>query len=246
VKNALDFLDAPGRLARFLDRQVMRWFLVGETEPALGRRLLAGTSAVVYRLLGNIFGREFLGDMAAFFGLFKDLYEGFRARHEAVGRLFTSPGTAFLVVAAPREPSLDVARYFLAELVRRAMAVSGLVLGQVHVALPSTPGERAAAEAALDRELESRFPAVAGALGETLKEAHRGYRDLAEAEAQRIRRIEAELPRGAFVVRVPRMDAAIHDLAGLRSLHPHLLGESAERAPAARGPGYTPAPKESP
>ena len=27
VKNALDFLEAPGRLARFLDKRVMKWFL---------------------------------------------------------------------------------------------------------------------------------------------------------------------------------------------------------------------------
>jgi anion-transporting ArsA/GET3 family ATPase len=27
VKNALDFLEAPGRLARFVDRQIVRWFL---------------------------------------------------------------------------------------------------------------------------------------------------------------------------------------------------------------------------
>lgn len=244
VKNALDFLDAPSRLARFLDRQVMRWFMVGGDEPALGRRFLAGTSTVVYRLLGHVFGREFLADMATFFGLFKDLYEGFRARHEAVSRLFSAPGTAFLVVAAPREPSLDVARYFLAELVSRRMAVAGLGLAQVHDVLAGTAAEDEAAAAALDRELRARFPALAAALGEKLRGAHREVRDLAAAEAKRTERIHGELPPGAFLVRVPKLDAEVNDLDGLQALHAFLL-PSWGPPPGRRGPGYTPASTES-
>jgi anion-transporting ArsA/GET3 family ATPase len=119
VKNALDFLEAPGRLARFLDRRIMRWFLTPYDEARVFGRLLMGTSAVVFRLLGYVFGKEFLGDLSEFFVSFKDLYDGFRERHEAVVRLFHDPQTAFLVVCAPDQPSSEVACFFLDELGER-------------------------------------------------------------------------------------------------------------------------------
>ena len=50
VKNALDFLDAPGRLARFLDKRIMKWFLAPYDERKIFGKLIRGTSAVVFRL----------------------------------------------------------------------------------------------------------------------------------------------------------------------------------------------------
>ena len=50
VKNALDFLDAPGRLARFLDKRVMKWFLSPYDKKRVFGRLLNSTSAVDTRI----------------------------------------------------------------------------------------------------------------------------------------------------------------------------------------------------
>ena len=58
VKNALDFLDSPGRMARFVDKRVMKWFLTSKTKKkGLLNRLLTGTSAVLFKILGYIFGQ---------------------------------------------------------------------------------------------------------------------------------------------------------------------------------------------
>ena len=116
VKNALDFLDAPGRLARFLDKRIMKWFLAPYDERKIFGRLIRGTSALVFRLLSYIFGRGFLKDLSEYFNVFKDLYDGFRERQEAVVELFESDQTAFVVVCAPNGPSLEVARFFVEEL----------------------------------------------------------------------------------------------------------------------------------
>ena len=79
----------------------MKWFLTPYDEKRVFGKLLVGTSAVVFRLLAYIFGREFLSELSQFFILFRDLYEGFNERHEAVVAMFHSVQTAFLVVCAP-------------------------------------------------------------------------------------------------------------------------------------------------
>ena len=62
VKNALDFLESPGRMARFVDKRVMQWFLKPYEEKRVFGKLIAGTSAALFRLLGYIFGKDFLDD----------------------------------------------------------------------------------------------------------------------------------------------------------------------------------------
>ena len=63
VKNALDFLDSPGRMAKFVDKKIMQWFLTPYEESqsrsrlSLFRRLISGTSAALFKLLSHIFGK---------------------------------------------------------------------------------------------------------------------------------------------------------------------------------------------
>lgn len=215
VKNALDFLEAPGRLARFLDRQVMKWFLSPyEEEGGVGKRLMLGTSAVVYRLLGHIFGREFLKELSIFFTLFRDLYDGMRERHEAVGRIFGDPRTTFLVVSGPNEPSVDVATFFLQELRARSLKVGGIVVNQLHRARLVNPD----VDALLGRRARELDPALAPQVLARLGAAHRRLRDLAALERQWVTRLAATAP-GVALVEIDRQPGEVHDLSGLLLLH---------------------------
>ena len=45
VKNALDFLESPGRMAQFVDKRIMKWFLADGKDRSFIRRLVSGTSA---------------------------------------------------------------------------------------------------------------------------------------------------------------------------------------------------------
>jgi len=215
VKNALDFLEAPGRLARFLDRQVIKWFLTPyEEEGGMGKRLMLGTSAVVYRLLGHIFGREFLKELSIFFTLFRDLYDGMRERHEAVGRIFGDPRTTFLVVSGPNEPSVDVATFFLQELRARSLKVGGIVVNQLHRARLVNPD----VDALLGRRARELDPALAPQVLARLGAAHRRLRDLAALERQWVTRLGATAP-GVPMVEIDRQPGEVHDLSGLLLLH---------------------------
>lgn len=221
VKNALDFLDAPGRLAKFLDRQIMKWFLTPyEEDRVFGKRLMLGTSAVVYRLLGNVFGREFLDELSVFFTLFRDIYDGMRERHEAVSALFGAPTTSFLVVAGPTEPSVDVATFFLDELRARKLPIGAVLVNQVHRCTSEVPNVDALV-GDLAREID---PLTAPAIVARLGAAHRRLRDLAALEAGWVKQLRAASPRSVPLVEVPRRSGEVHDLDALLDLHRFLFG----------------------
>ncbi len=218
VKNALDFLEAPGRLARFLDKRIMKWFLEPYDERKVFGKLLFGTSAVVFRLLSHIFGKEFLGDISEFFHHFRDLYDGFRERHEAVLQLFHASETSFAVVCAPNEPSVEVAAFFLDEFKKRRLPGVGVIVNQVHPtsSVPLDPdailGEPARA---LGADLA---PHTAQRLLARLGAAHRRLRELSALEEQQIAIITGKLEQGQQIWRVPRLESQVHDLTALQAV----------------------------
>ncbi len=218
VKNALDFIEAPGRLARFVDRQIVRWFLTPYDEKRVFGRVLVGTSGVVFRLLGMIFGREFLVELSGFFQAFRELMDGFHERHAAVTRLFAHPDTAFVVVAAPSEPSVDVASFFHDELRARRLPFAGFVLNQVH----RCHGEALAAAPLLLEPATALAgdlpPHTAASLLARLEAAHGRLRSVVLEERPFLERVASMAGPTQPVVEVPLLDSPIRDMGGLREL----------------------------
>jgi anion-transporting ArsA/GET3 family ATPase len=223
AKNALDFLESPGRLVNFLDERVLRWFLA----PYEGRRWF-GTSSVVHWLLGQVFGKEFLDDLAGFFQDFEGLYEGFRARHDAVGALLRAPTTQFVTVCAPTEPSADIAAFFQSELTTRGFARGGVIVNQVHHC-HGADHDAAARLGPTVAELAADVPdPVRRAVLARLGMAHRRLRDRAIADARVLELIRATARGGGFLAPVPRFDDDIHHLSGLVRLGAALFDAPAE------------------
>jgi len=133
MKNAIDFLEASGRLSRFLDEKIVGWFLRPHEEGRKrGLQLLSGTGTLVYRLLGNVFGNQFLDEISEFFLAFRDLLAGFRERADEVSSLLRNRQlTRFVVVCAPQSTSMEEARYFHAQLMQRSMPGGLFIVNQV-------------------------------------------------------------------------------------------------------------------
>jgi anion-transporting ArsA/GET3 family ATPase len=229
VKNALDFLESPGRLVKFLDAKVLAWFL----EPASGSwagpfgGLMAGTSAIVLRLLAAVLGKQFVEDLTEFMRDFEALFEGFRKRHDEVMKLFRRRDTTFLTVCAPSESSVDVAAFFQEELARRELPRAGVVVNQVH----RCASTEHAADAALGveaRELGADLggPVVASVLAR-LSMAHKRLAALAESEKGLIARVRAPARGADFFQEVPRLDTEVNDLPSLYEVGRRLFGEPA-------------------
>ena len=215
VKNALDFLESPGRLMNFLDERVLKWFLAPYEEHRRGGVLggmMLGTTAIVFRLLAHVFGQEFLDDLAQFFQDFKHMLAGFSQRHGAVLELLEASDTSFLTVCAPTPPSLDVARFFQEELGGRGLHRGGVVVNQVHQCHHDAHDTEV-----LEPHLASLDPVLARRVLARLGMAHRRLRKQAEADAVRVAGVR-DLAREGFFVTLPRQQHEVHDLDGLLAL----------------------------
>jgi anion-transporting ArsA/GET3 family ATPase len=232
-RSALDFLDAPNRLGRFLDGRMIRVL----TAPARagGRAYLKVVTAgmsVLARAFTRVLGGELLGDVSSFVAALETMFGGFRERAQHTYELLKAPGTAFVVVAAPEPDALREASYFVERLSDEQMPLAGLVVNRMHqTVLPeglSLPAGRADAAAdALEVLVEQNDEDPGARQAAAALRVHAELAAAAEHDARMARRFAAAHP-GVPMVAVPALPADVHDLDGLRRIGDHLtLADSA-------------------
>ncbi len=126
TRNALDFLDAPQRMADFFSSRLLRWLIVPYRS-----RLVNVATKPFYSIADRILGTEFLADISEFFILFQSMYDGFVERSEAVERLLSDRRSTFLVVSTLEAVPLREAEYFAEQLVSRRLHLGAIVLNKV-------------------------------------------------------------------------------------------------------------------
>jgi len=220
-RSALDFLDAPERLGRFLDGRLIR---VLASPVKAGRpftRALNVGFSMMTGALTKLLGAQVLRDAQTFISAFDTMFGGFRERAEATYRLLQAPGTSFLVVAAPEPDALREASYFVERLDEERMPLAGLILNRVHS--PPATGLSAARSLAAAETLESIIPngrvvppeandysVTAAAL-----RLHAEWMNLGERE-QRVAGAFTSAHPAVPIAEVPALPVDVHDLAGLR------------------------------
>jgi len=135
-RSALDFLDAPQRLATVLDGRVIRLLSGPARAGTLGFRKIVGVGFGLFaKAVSTIIGGQLLQDASIFIQAFDSMFGGFRERARRTYTLLRSPGTAFLVVAAPEPDALREASYFVERLESENMPLVGLVINRTHPVL---------------------------------------------------------------------------------------------------------------
>src|SRR5258706_14265411 len=129
TRHALDFLDAPRRLTRFLDNRIFRMLMV-PTRSAL--RVTAVATSAFLRTIARVVGRDVVDDVVAFFRAFEGMEQGFRDRAAEVARLLNADETAFVLVTTPRRDAVEEARYFAERLLETGRSVEALVGNRMH------------------------------------------------------------------------------------------------------------------
>ena len=158
TRNALDFLDAPQRMADFFSSRLLRWLIVPYRS-----RLVNVATKPFYTIADRILGTEFLGDISEFFILFQSMYDGFVERSESVGRLLSDRRTTFMVVSTLEAVPLREAEFFAEQLNARKLHLGAIVLNKV---LPSYLRGSEGTEVA--EALKDRSEELAAALAPTL------------------------------------------------------------------------------
>jgi len=229
-RSALDFLDAPQRLGRFLDGRLIRLLVV----PAKvgGRAYLKVLNAgfgMVTGVLTRVLGAGVLRDVQTFVSALDTMFGGFRERADYTYRLLRAPGTAFLVIAAPEPDALREASYFVERLAQEGMPLAGLILNRVH----GSPAARlsAARSLAAAETLQAADNGSAAEGSADYGSAERGPHALAIAalrlHAERMQLTAAERRVSEHfttahphvpVAKVPDQADDVHDLAGLRAV----------------------------
>jgi anion-transporting ArsA/GET3 family ATPase len=214
-RSALDFLDAPERLSRFLDGRFIRVLLAPARGPA---RVMTAGVGLITGALSKILGTQVLRDMQTFVAAFDTLFGGFRARAESTFALLQADRTAFLVVAAPEPDALREAAYFVERLGEDEMPLAGLVVNR---ASPAPRGSLSPDEATTAAgRLQQREP---GSTAAGLLRLHADRARLVEREAGLRARFAAAHPTVPTVV-VPALAGDVHDLDGLRHVGELLSG----------------------
>ena len=230
TRHALDFLDAPRRLSRFLEHRLFRLLVA----PSRGLVKAVNVAAQTFlRTVSKVVGGDVVDDAIAFFQAFEGMEEGFRERAARVNELLSAPGTAFVLVASPRRDTVEEAHFFADRLQEAGIAVEGLVVNRVHPSFGLPSLARVAArdrprrpEGAGDRVVAAGTAERAATLAGT--ELGGLYRNLADFQAVASREQAhlaglAEAVAPAPVVWVPFLRSDVHDLVGMDEVAAHVF-----------------------
>ena len=209
TRNALDFIDAPKKLAAFIDSRTLQMF----TTPGLmGLKMLGRGSGMVFSVLKRATGIDLLEDLSTFFAAFAGMTEGFRERAEHVNALLADSRSAFVLVTSPRADAVEEAGWFHHRLLDAGLPFAGVVANRVRPAAPRG-----------DPSAELRALLGDEALARRVLRTFEEERVLAAQDRANLAALKKRLGRKPMI-EVPHLDDDVHDLDGLRRMDEHLFG----------------------
>jgi anion-transporting ArsA/GET3 family ATPase len=210
-RNALDFLDAPTRLAGFLDGRALSMFLA---PGGLAARFVGRGTGLVFSVFARFTGVDLLGDLSSFFSSLAGMTDGFRERAHAVEGLLRDPATSFLIVTSPEPEPTREAIFFAGKLADAGMQRAGVIVNRVHSQnLDGHTVEQLIA--VLDDDLGGKLAArVAANLAD--------FDVLARRDGDSVAGLSRSLD-DADPILIPDLDAEVRDLAGLAEMARYLM-----------------------
>ncbi len=125
-RNAIDFLNAPDQILRFLDSRILRVFAPNESSGFFLNR--------ARKLLNSVFeqvaGLSFLSDTQEFVGLMLHIFDTLQEHADTVRRVLASPESAHLLITSPDPLALEEALYFQRVLLERKIPFAGFLLNR--------------------------------------------------------------------------------------------------------------------
>lgn len=225
--HALDFLDAPSRMAEAVERSALQWIY----KPSLATRRLGfgllnvGTSYVM-RTIARFTGTELLDELKNFLLNFSHMFEGFRTRAQAIRKVLSSDESAFLIVTSPDPMTVDEARFFQNRLLEERIPFGGFIVNRVHDHYLDQEGPALSAE-----EIASRLATALDdvphddllALGSRLRDNVDDFQTLADLDAQILGALRERMGDDTLIRRIPYFSQDIHSFQGLNRVRSHLF-----------------------
>ncbi len=206
-RNAVDFLDAPSKLASFIEGRSLRVFL---SPGRFGLRIAGRGGGVLFSALKRITGVDLLGDLSEFFQNFSDLASGFSERARRVEELLASPRSTFMLVCSPENEPVDEAIFFRRKLREENLPFGGAIVNKVR---PEWHRARKNLDESLDPELRAR-----------LLENYERQRLLGRRDAENIARLAKDIS-AKQLQQVPLFHQDIHGADGLVAMVGYLFSQ---------------------
>jgi anion-transporting ArsA/GET3 family ATPase len=209
-RNALDFLDAPGVLSRFLDHRLFKLLMLPTKG---GLKFISTATQPLLRAVGKVVGSDVLADSVAFFQAFAGMETGFRERADDVIALIRAPETSFVVVASAHHDTIGEAVWFVEQLAAQDVDVTAAIVNRAHPLF----GDGSSGDASTAAEAAEGDPALVAL-----------WRNVADLRMLRERELDVIEPLATSVgsdrvVVLPLLDRDVHDLAGLHAMGGHLF-----------------------
>jgi anion-transporting ArsA/GET3 family ATPase len=236
TRHALDFIDAPERMTRFVEGRSLQFFL----KPGrLGMRVVGRSGGMLFSVLKRVTGIDLLQDLSEFFQSFGDMAQGFSERAQRVKDLLGQRGTTFLLVTAPEREAIDEGVFFWRRLREAHLPFGGVVVNKVHRdfvhEISAATGQEPAAGSRQDGAALSdvagdlqRFLGDGNELAAKVVENFERYQALAARDRQNMAHLTERL-REDCVLCVPYFDEDVHDVEGLAQVNAYLFGSASER-----------------
>ncbi|MBC3760501.1 ArsA family ATPase [Quadrisphaera oryzae] len=226
-RSALDFLDAPTRLASFLDGRFARLLMApvrfagsartGSGLRAAGGRVVGALAGGVATAMDRVLGGRLLRDVQALVEGLDEVFGGFRERAEATSAALRDSRTAFVVVTAPETEPLAEAVFLVGRLRSAELVPAAVVVNRATRAAEGldAAAARRAADSLRDGTADQRRAAQVLDLQVELLE-----------RVERERRLVDEhlAGSGTATALVPALDGDVADLEGLRAVGAALAG----------------------
>ncbi len=212
-RNALDFLDAPRRLARFLDERTLAIFA-----PRPGTKsnaMVRAASKIVTNAMSKAFTPEFVEELQQFLGAFGTLFGKMRVHAKGVRELLRSDRSSFIVITSTEEAAFDEALFFKKRVKELGLAVRGFVLNRSYA---SDVESQSPSEVQTDDQVFAEALAKLSAMAEV---------ELARADADRALLVKLQAvgleDGGEGAVALPYLDDTVEDLGALAQLSAAIL-----------------------
>ena len=233
ARNALDILDAPSRLATFLEEGVVKWFVRSNEGKGWRAKLMQGSGAAAVKLFEVVVGKDLAQETIAFFEAFYGMREGFHERASAIQATLRAKHTSFVLVSSADATHLADAEALATGIKSRGVGIDVAVFNRSYERLTHADPLQIVTEggaldpAATTRELfadELMYP-EREAMTELLTSLDRVRTQAAAGNLralESIHRLARELPAETLGLIIARLDGDIRDLPGLHALGPYL------------------------
>ena len=207
-RDAIDLLEAPDRLVRFLGHPIYRALTIPSR--SFAKVTNAGTNAFLW-VVRRLAGPRLVEDTIEFLRSLSGMEQGLRLRAGEVAELLRADSTSFVLVSSPRAEAIDESTHLANAILDGGFRLDGVVINLVHPLPPPLDG------------LQDLDQLADGPLAEHAA-YHRDLLALATSERDEMAGL-INVVSGVDITEIPLLEVDVHDIDGLTRLASLLVGD---------------------